>query len=411
MPKTPSLPIIPRDISALEVIYRTGGISRYDLGNRLGLNQTVIIRMVAQLIQAGLLTSEIQSNKQRGRPIEQIKVAPQSRYSVGLEFGREHLVVVILNALGQVHYSKTWPNPPAFKADAKTLDSLIELAKKTMSEAKLPWTKVCAVGLALHDIVSAQGLWSTRESAPLHAVNTLQAKLGFTITAEDVSRSFAVAEQRFGTAKHQPDMLYVFVGRDGVGSGIFVNGELLKSSSGVCGEVGHVVVVPDGAQCHCGSRGCLETEATHQAVIKAFQALSVQGVRSKVKDLSFRSICEGAAMGDKAAYLVLSRLATFLAEALATAINISGANHVVIGGQLHLAGGKFLQDIEVVLRKRVVSPLLNQLSVQYASLAPYAGAWGAGVLALEAAIKNGSFMNEHKPIKLLEKTARPVLER
>src|SRR5690606_9223545 len=133
------------------------------------------------------------------------------------------------------------------------------------AEAGIPWEGVRAVGLALHHIVNAQGEWLTQadlegEAFPIAA--ELQAALGQRVLAEDVSRAFALAERNHGAAREEPDSIYLFVGRDGVGSGIFVDGELLRSSTGVCGEIGHLAVVPGGKRCACGNRGCLETVAT-----------------------------------------------------------------------------------------------------------------------------------------------------
>jgi transcriptional regulator of PTS gene len=384
-----------RDAHALELVYRSGSMSRSDLGDKLGLNQTAVIRLVGQLIDDGLLTTEAKESKQRGRPKEQIKVSPHSRYSLGLEFGREHLILVLINALAKVEQHHIVKKPPRFEASTKTLERLIGHIQDFLELHHISSNKVVALGLALHDIVNAQSDWFVRDhfnSGSLNVVKAIKERWPLTVIAEDVSRSFAFAEQRFGSAQQKQDVLYVFLGKDGVGGGIFLNGELLKSSSGICGELGHLVVEPEGLQCHCGSRGCLETVASHQAVISSYQSIVEQGVHSSLNKPSFANICQAASSGDKAAYLTLNRLTNHMGNALASVINISGATCVVIGGQLHLAGGVFLQELKVALRKRVISPLLKSLSLQYASLPLYAGAWGAGVLALEASIKDGSFM-------------------
>src|SRR5690606_7823533 len=174
-------------------------------------------------------------------------------------------------------------------------------------------------------------------------------------------------------------------------SGIFVNGELLRSTSGVCGEVGHLVVVPtDGARCACGNRGCLETVASHEAVVGRFLGLMAEGVNTSVATRSgvdFADICSAAGAGDKAAYLVIAELAAYLGQALASVINVTGATHVVIGGQLAAAGATFRNDLASEIRKRAMTLLTRDISVVYASLPAHAGAWGVGLQALEAAIE------------------------
>jgi predicted NBD/HSP70 family sugar kinase len=119
-----------------------------------------------------------------------------------------------------------------------------------------------------------------------------------------------------------------------------------------------------------------------------------QGVKSTLdaKKADFSAICKAAAKGDKPAYLVLDELAEAMGQALAAAINISGAPLILIGGQLQQAGDSFLRNLEAALRRRVVSALLKDIQVRYAALPAYAGAWGAALMALEQAFQEGRLL-------------------
>jgi predicted NBD/HSP70 family sugar kinase len=317
---------------------------------------------------------------------------------MGLELGRERLLAVLVNAHGSVIYNTEMAAVPPLEAVSHVVEGLAAAATKAAAAANMPWGKVVAVGIALPGVVDAMGQWSlqsTPQEEALPVTTLLRKALSRTVVAEDVSRSFAFAEQRVGKGKDQADAAYVFIGQTGVGGGIFVNHQLLKSSHGVCGEVGHVAVVPEGKQCQCGSRGCLETVATPQAVVERYQALLEQGVASFLQpsDITFQAICSAAAQGDKAAYLMLDELAQHMAKALAATINISGAPYVIVGGPLKRAGESFRYALETALKRRVVGPLLNDVSVHYAELSEFAGAWGVALQALDLALADGTFLD------------------
>lgn len=388
-----------REIQVLKRVYRSNGMTRAGIADYTGLGTTVVVRLVSSLVERGLLVTESKVERaSRGRPSELLRINPDAGFVVGLEFGRQHLVAVIVDATGHVRHTRVLPDAPPFVAEASTVTLLAQIVRDEAALAGIPWHSVKAVGLALHDVVDAQGNWLTqsdleREPMPISAL--LQDEIGRLVLTEDISRAFALAEQRYGAARGKADAIYLFVGGHGVGSGIFVNGELLRSSSGVCGEIGHLVVVPDGPLCACGNRGCLETVATHSAVIAQFKELAAAGVTTMVDvngQIGLATICEAAQGGDKAALLVLKDLSRHLASALASAVNISGATHIVVGGQLAHAGASFLNDLTSELRLRSLTLLARNISVAFAELPDHAGAWGVAVQALEAALGQGHFL-------------------
>lgn len=389
-----------RKAQIVNAIYAHPGLTRTELRKITGLNQTTIVRTVADLLERGVLalTDNKQSDGKRGRPSDVLSINPRVGYGLGIEFARDRLFVAITDALGDVVYWKQATDAPLFLSSDQTMDALVRIARQTAKEAAISWSDVHGIGLALHDIVSARGRWLTVEQVneePYGVREYLESRLVQQVTVEDVSRAFAEAEHRFGAGRHIPDMIYIFLGRRGVGGGIFVNNKILKSSSGVCGEIGHISVDDHGLLCHCGSQGCLETVASHQAVENEMRALIAQGVRSTLAnnhEVTFDDICMAAGAGDKGAYLVLNRLAQNMSRALADAINITGAPVVIVGGGLSLAGEVFLAELASAIRPRVVNLLARHVSLRYAQLPAHAGAWGAAVQVLDKVWSAGVFL-------------------
>lgn len=391
-----------KELQVVALVEAQGATTRRALAAATGMHAASLNRLVAGLLERGVLRAvEPGATGRPGRPSDRLALHPDAGAVVGLEFGRDRLVGVVLDAAGAlVHVSDALPAPP-FEGTAVTFDALAATAQHMADRAGLERQRLRAVGMALHDVVTADGAWHTQErlhEPPVDARGELERRLRRRVHLDDVSRAFALAEHRYGAGSGEHDMAYVFIGSHGVGGGLFVNGRMLVSSSGICGELGHVVVDERGALCQCGSVGCLETVASHRALEERFAALQRRGVTTRLPaGARFDAICDAAGAGDKAANLVLRDLAVALGRALGAAVNVVGTPTVVVGGALRRAGEPFLEHLAGTLRSRVVSGLSPRVSVRYARLAPHAGAWGAATLAREAALREGAFLDEPAP--------------
>jgi N-acetylglucosamine repressor len=384
---------------ALQAVYERQTVTRSALAQLTGLSQASIARLVNRLREQNLIVESRAPGDSSGpgRPTDLLAINPDCGYVIGLEFGPASLIITLVDAVGGVRAWAHEAAPPFVPAD-ETMRGLIAFIDATLRQHGIAWKQVRTVGLALHDVVSTRGewiMWDAPDAAPYPARQFLERTLGCPVYVEDVSRSFAEAEHRFGAGRGKSDMIYLFIGSPGIGAGIFVNDQLQRSAMGICGEIGHVVVEEDGQLCHCGNRGCLVTVANHEAVINRFRALVGHGVVTSLKGdepLTFARICKASAAGDKSAYLVLSEIARCIAKALSSAVNITGATFILVGGQLRHAGPGFLTDLSGALRQRVIPALARHIQVEYAALPAHAGAWGVATQALDIAWREGSFI-------------------
>ncbi len=393
-----------REMQVLGLVERHGPTTRRALSDALGMHAASLNRLVAGLLERGVLrTVDSDATGRRGRPSEVIALDPEAGVVVGLEFGRDRLTGVVLDATGTVALVADDLEAPPFEGTAATFDALGDTVRQLARRAGVARERVRATGIALHDVVTAEGGWHTQErlhDPPVEALGELEPRLGHRVVVDDVSRAFALAEHRYGAGQGESDMVYVFIGSHGVGGGFFVNGRMVVSSTGICGEIGHVVVDEGGERCQCGGIGCLETIASQRALERRFEALRAAGVATRVAPgARLGTICRAAGAGDKAAGLVLADLADALGRALASAVNLLGTPVVVVGGDLRHAAGPFLARVDASLRPRVVAGLVQRLTVRYATLPPHAGAWGAATLARETALREGAFL-DHVPSAL-----------
>lgn len=384
---------------ALQIIYNSPQTTRSDLVKHLSLSQATVMRLINDLIEQGYIiendpTSE---GKTRGRPSSSLSISPEYGVAIGVELGRDKMIVSFLSADGILLSTTEIDEVPEFRPTPITLDAVIDIVYREAAKLNIMSTDIMALGLAVHDLVSSDGKWITWQHAfddPFPVQDYLTAKLNLIVKVEDISRAFAFAEHRFGGGQNQADMIYLFVGRQGLGSGIFVNNKLLKSALGICGEIGHIIVEDNGKLCQCGNYGCLETVATYDAIVSGVQDRLDAGVvssLSNISNLKFSDICLAYAQGDKQAHIALSQLTADLSKALTSTISVLGSTHILIGGDLRSAGQAFLDDLERRLRIRLIPGLAHRISVRYAELSNYAGAWGVASSVLDEVWKTDNY--------------------
>src|SRR5256885_1635491 len=118
----------------------------------------------------------------------------------------------------------------------------------------------------------------------------MRARLDLPVMVDNDANLGALAEAAFGAGRDAGDLIYLKVS-SGIGAGLILNGRLYRGSTGLAGELGHVLVDPDGIVCRCGNRGCLETVAATGALVDLLR-------RSHGEDLTVQAMVDHAQAGD-----------------------------------------------------------------------------------------------------------------
>ncbi|HEU5431522.1 MAG TPA: ROK family protein, partial [Thermomicrobiales bacterium] len=190
-----------------------------------------------------------------------------------------------------------------------------------------------AVGVVA-DIPNLPGRWQRAPLGPLLARET-----GRPTRLINDARAFMLAEHRLGAARGAATALGVTVGT-GIGGAIVANGQLLFGLGGAAGEIGHIIVQPDGVACACGNRGCVEPLATGPAIAGEAVRRILQGFTTSLPRLAGNDlnaitpalVAQAAVEGDAVAIEILSDAGRWLGLALAGAIATLAPEVVVLGG-------------------------------------------------------------------------------
>ncbi len=195
------------------------------------------------------------------------------------------------------------------------------------------------------------------------------------------------AELHYGAGRNCNSFVCIFVGT-GIGSGIVNEGVLRLGATATAGEIGHMVLIPEGRLCGCGSYGCLETYASRTAVAKSILSDLERGADSVVRDkvdlskgiLRSKAIAQAVAQGDELVTNAVVRAAEFLGIGLASVINFYNPKRIILGGGLVEAAELYVKVAEREAKRRCLKIPSRKIEIVKAELGDYAGIIGAALL-------------------------------
>lgn len=240
-------------------------VSRAKIAGRTGLTRGTVSSLVAELVDADLLTELDAARGATGRPASPLQLNRSGPAGLGVEIGVDHVAACVVDLTGAVRATRSVASDHRDAEPAVGLARAAGLARVVMAEAGLP---VAGAGLALPGLVGADGRLARAPNLPrwsdVDAGPDLSGHLdGLPVTCGNEADLAALAELRFARAPR--DFVYVS-GGIGVGAGIVLDGRPFRGPGGRAGELGHVVVDPDGPACRCGGHGCLERLAGREAM-------------------------------------------------------------------------------------------------------------------------------------------------
>ncbi|MEW6702711.1 MAG: ROK family protein [Bacteroidota bacterium] len=196
----------------------------------------------------------------------------------------------------------------------------------------------------------------------------------------------AIGEMIFGAAKEMKNFIVITLGT-GLGSGLVVNGELVYGSDGFAGEIGHTIVDPNGRECGCGRKGCLETYASATGIRRTvFELIGTTNIPSKLRDVCFnnltaREIADAATRGDKLALAAFDHTAKILGLKLADTVAHLSPEAIILFGGLALSGSLIFEPTKRYMEEYMLNIFKNKVKILPSALpGAHAAVLGAGAL-------------------------------
>jgi glucokinase len=309
-----------------------------------------------------------------------------SRLRVGVDIGGSKVAVLVTDISGAVVGRELAPSVAADPDLA--IKQIAAVIRSAVAGAGAEMVDVEAIG------VGVPGRVDRATGSVTFAVNLgwqhlplgerLATTLGVPVAVENDVRTAAAGLHRLAPFGPVDDLAYLSIGT-GISAGIVLGGRLHRGVRGVAGEIGHVVLEPNGPPCACGLNGCFEALAAGSAIARAAREAVFAGDTTTLVELAdpaAEDVFAAAVAGDQTATAIVDHATTWIARMVHALVLAYDVRLVAIGGGVSKAGGPLLDRIETALDAICVgSPfareLLSETEVRLVSPDLEIGPWGA----------------------------------
>lgn len=344
--------------AVLDLLRKSGPLSRADLGRLTGLSKPTVQLALSNAESAGLIE---QSGHRQGLPgpaAMLYKISSQAGHVLALDIGERYLRGAISDLAGEVLARRT-VRTRATDALGR-VGELIQFSRAVREDAALP------EGGFVQTVLGSPGIYNADKDSLYLAgslsgwgspevVSELRREFGADLLIENDVDMAALAERASGHARDIDTFAFVSIGT-GVGVGLVIGGQLHRGKHGAAGEVAYLPF-PDERENDAPttrSIGVLEAAASASGIVKRAQRAGLTGQHTA--EAIFASAHEGNAVAER----VVAEEADLVARVLTTLIVVVDPELIVIGGGIGQAPG-FVGAVKQ--RVTTMAPVMPQITV------------------------------------------------
>jgi len=373
----------------IKELYFSTALSCSDLSTLIKTSLPLTTKMLNELIRDNDIAETGYAPSTGGRRPQMYSIRPDRMYTVAVAMDQLFTRIVIMDMHRrpvsapekiELHLTK---NPRA-------LETLAEILAAHIQQSGINKEKIAGIGIGMPGFIdSRKGLnYSFLGNGETSITQYITEKLGLAAYIENDSSVIALAELKFGTARHKKSAMIVNLGW-GIGLGLILNGELFRGYNGFAGEFSHLPLFTNDKLCSCGKMGCLETEASLMVVVEKAK----EGIRNRrvtllqekqlTDDLDQASmaVTRAAEKGDKFAVELLSQAAYHIGRGVAILIHLLNPETI------------WQIPLQQALNEHCIPRLSASTTIEVSELGLDAELIGAAALVMDHSIK-GSIKKE-----------------
>jgi len=387
--------------------YFSGTLSCADLSERIGKSIPLTMKILNELIEEGYVKESGYAPSSGGRRPVMYSIKPDTIYI--LSVAMDQLVTRIsLMDIHNNHVVGVEKFELPLQKNISALSSLAERMEEVIGKSGIDKNKIIGAGIGMPGFIDfKKGInYSYLDAEDKTVTQYLSDRLGLPVYIDNDSSLIALAEFRFGAARHQKNAMVLNISW-GIGLGMILNGELFRGHNGFAGEFSHMSLFNNNKLCVCGKAGCLETEASLLVVIeKASEGLKTGRLSGLGKEFptghfeqDWESIVNAAIKGDQYVVELLSDTGYNIGKGVAILIHLVNPESVILSGRGTLAGKVWQAPIQQALNENCIPRLAANTTVAISTLGYQAELIGSAALVMENQVKEHSKVSEKKKSK------------
>lgn len=360
-----------------------------DLSKELDLSIPTVTKFISEMCEDGYINDYGKLETSGGRHPSLYGLNPESGYFIGVDIKKLAVNIGLINFKGDMMELKM-NIPYKFENTPEAMEELCTLISSFIKKTKVNTEKILNININISGRVNPESGYSFSlfnfSECPLAEV--LTEKIGYQVCIDNDTRAMTYGEYLQGCVKGEKNIIFVNVSW-GLGIGIIIDGKIYTGKSGFSGEFGHINVFDNEILCHCGKKGCLETEASGSAIYRILQKRIKNGECSILSNrtnnqelpLTLDEIISAVNKEDLLCIEIVEEIGQKLGKQIAGLINIFNPELVIIGGTLSLTDDYIAQPIKTAIRKYSLNLVNQDSAITVSKLKDKAGVVGACMLA------------------------------
>lgn len=370
--------------SIIKRLSMSGEATIAELSSELTFSIPTVTKIISELITEEIVFETGKLGTAGGRKPKQFGINPAACYFLGIEVNRYSVSIGIQNSRN--NFIKLTENIDyKLENNRESLDELCYLINTFVDDLMIEREKIVGACINLSGRINSTVGYSYSyfyfEDKPLSEI--IESKIKIKTFLENDTRAMAYGEYNYGVVEKEKNVIFVNIGL-GVGIGIIIDGKLYYGKSGFSGEFGHSPVFDNEIICHCGKKGCLETETSGVALERKFKDKLMQGYKSilsarkSVDDINTDDILKAVIEnGDTLAIEIINEIGNNIGRYLSILINIFNPELIVIGGILSKTDVYIRLPIKSAVHKHSISLVNLDMEMKMSTLGSKAGVIGA----------------------------------
>lgn len=309
---------------------------------------------------------------------------------IGIDVGGTNVKIALVDEKGKIKYSNSIPTRAEMGYEY-TVNNIKQAIYDLLKETKLEPKNIEGIGFGFPGQVDYKsGIVRLAPNIPgwvdVPIAKLIEDEFHIPTRVDNDVRCAALGELNFGAGKGCENLICITVGT-GIGSGLIVNGKLVRGASNAAGEIGHIKLqMNDGPICGCGDTGCLEAFASGPSIVAMAEDYIRGGKSTKFREMANSNpitpyiVCEAAKAGDPVAKRIFTIMGEYIGIGMASVVNLLNPEKIIVGGGVADAGEILMTPLKETLKKRAMKIAGEAVEVVPAQLGNTAGVIGASLL-------------------------------